>query len=234
MSSEPAASVSPPLISVVIPTRNERVTIVPLARSILGALDCTPSEVIVVDDNSPDGTAEEVAAFASTEPRVRLLSRDGKHGLASAVFHAAHAARGRFACILDADFSHDPAEIPGMLAKAQEGYDVVIGSRFVPGAANIGQPPPRRLASTISERERPHGVAGASPRRAHRLRVVQHRLAARDADALFGSRLQVAPGTPRDDSRSADRRVAHRVPGPPRGQVQGRAPSASSRSSPRS
>ena len=149
MTSEPAASASPPLISVVIPTRNERVTIVPLARAVLGSLDCTPSEVIVVDDNSPDGTAEEVAAFASTEPRVRLLCRDGKHGLASAVFHAAQAARGRFACILDADFSHDPAEIPGMLAKAQEGYDVVIGSRFVLGAANIGQPPPRRLASTI-------------------------------------------------------------------------------------
>jgi dolichol-phosphate mannosyltransferase len=136
-----------PFLSVVIPTYNERAGIVALVRAVLDVLGRTACEVIVVDDGSPDGTADVVTELSASEPRVRLLSRSGKQGLASAVFAGAAEARGTFVCVMDGDFSHDPEEIPGMLTKAQEGYDVVIGSRFVPGAANVGQPLPRRIAS---------------------------------------------------------------------------------------
>ncbi len=136
-----------PLLSVVIPTYNERESIGPLVASLLEALGDTPAEVIVVDDASPDGTGEAVQRLASQEPRLRLRSRPSKLGLSSAVLDGAAEAQGEYVAVMDADLSHDPAQVPGMLAKAQEGYDLVIGSRYVEGAEVRGWPLRRRLVS---------------------------------------------------------------------------------------
>lgn len=138
-----------PLISVLLPTYNERENVAALAPAILDVLWDAPSEVIVIDDASPDGTADAVREMAAADPRVRLVERPAKGGLAGAVFAGAEQARGRFVAVMDADRSHDPEELPAMLARAADGYDVVIGSRYVKGSAFMGQPLARRLISRL-------------------------------------------------------------------------------------
>jgi apolipoprotein N-acyltransferase len=118
---------------VVLPTFNEVGTI---ARVVAGALAAGPSvEVLVVDDDSPDGTAEAVAALADQEPRVRLIRRSGKLGLASAYllgFQRAIEEGYDVVVEMDADLSHQPEELPRLL-EATGRFDVVIGSRYVRG-----------------------------------------------------------------------------------------------------
>jgi dolichol-phosphate mannosyltransferase len=138
-----------PTLSVVIPTYNERDNIERLVGQLLEVCGPTATEVVVVDDGSPDGTAEAVEAIAAGDARVRLISRAGKQGLSSAVYAGAEAARGQYVCVMDADFSHDPEEVPQMLALAQQGYAVVIGSRYVKGSAFIDQPLVRRAISMV-------------------------------------------------------------------------------------
>ncbi len=139
----------PPLLSVVLPTYNERESIEVLLGRLLEALDGIPLEVIVVDDSSPDGTGELVQRLVSADARLRLRSRPGKRGLAGAVFEGVAEARGAYVCVMDADLSHDPAHVPGMLAKAQEGFDLVIGSRYVAGAGIENWPFLRRVTSRV-------------------------------------------------------------------------------------
>lgn len=138
-----------PLLSVVIPTYNERSNIARLVESITEVLSSVSLEVVVVDDNSPDGTSRVVRELAALDPRIRLVARLGKFGLASAVFTGAEAAKGEYVCSMDADLSHDPEELPQMLAMAKDGADVVIGSRFVPGSMFVGQPLARRFISGL-------------------------------------------------------------------------------------
>lgn len=147
--SQHAPAGQPLLLSVVVPTYNERETLPALVAAVLRAVGETPMELIVVDDASPDGTAQAAAEIASSDPRVRVIERSGKRGLGSAVFEGAARARGEWVCVMDADLSHDPEEIPGMLAKAEEGYDLVVGSRYVPGGAIIGKHPARQAASWL-------------------------------------------------------------------------------------
>jgi dolichol-phosphate mannosyltransferase len=142
-----ATSGGPVTLSVVIPTYNERDNIARLVCRILSSNPGIPLEVIVVDDGSPDGTAQIVRDLG--EPQVRVVERSGKAGLSSAVFAGAEASKGDYICVMDADLSHDPAEIPQMLAVAQQGWQVVIGSRYAPGAKFVGQPMFRRLLSRI-------------------------------------------------------------------------------------
>ena len=141
------AAAPEPLLSVILPTYNERENVSVLVPRLLDILRDIPSEVIVVDDGSPDGTADAVREMAASGMSVRLVERPGKAGLASAVFAGADAARGRFTAIMDADLSHDPALLPGMLARAESGWDVVIGSRYVQGGSFADQPLARRLIS---------------------------------------------------------------------------------------
>jgi dolichol-phosphate mannosyltransferase len=140
---------TPPTLSIVVPTYDEAGNVAALIDGIRDAMGGTSIEIIVVDDGSPDGTPAIVRGLAVADPRVRLIERAGKQGLAGAVFAGADAARGRYVAIMDADLSHDPEELPDMLAKAVEGYGVVIGSRFVRGSANIGQPLVRRIMSVL-------------------------------------------------------------------------------------
>jgi dolichol-phosphate mannosyltransferase len=121
---------------VVIPTYNEAENIERMLRRIH---ECLPGAgVLVVDDGSPDGTADIVRRVAAELSDVHLLVRAGKSGLGSA-YRAGFAwglERGYDACIeIDADFSHDPAALPSLVARLEEGFDVAIGSRYIEGGS---------------------------------------------------------------------------------------------------
>lgn len=135
--------------AVIVPTYNEIENIERLATQIL-SLSIAP-HLIIVDDNSPDGTGEAAHRLAAAHPgRVTVLERSGKLGLGTAYvagFHAALEAGYPFVITMDADFSHPPAVIPEMVAKAEEGYDLVIGSRYVPGGRTTGWPLHRKALS---------------------------------------------------------------------------------------
>jgi len=119
--------------TIVVPTYNERENIGALLRRIL---DMPRFRVLVVDDGSPDGTAEIVARMARDEPRIELLSRPGKLGLGSAYvagFQQALAGGAGYIYEMDADFSHDPRYLPVLLEATETRYDLTIGSRYVRG-----------------------------------------------------------------------------------------------------
>lgn len=125
-------------IVVVIPTYNEAENIEPLTQA-LWALGIPDMTIIVVDDSSPDGTADIGEALARAHPgRLRVMRRPGKMGLGTAYKDGFRKALEMGAAIIvqmDADFSHSPAYIPQMLATLEEGYDVVVGSRYVQGGS---------------------------------------------------------------------------------------------------
>lgn len=118
--------------SVILPTYNERDNVVELVQAIHRHLESQHFryEVVIVDDNSPDGTAGVVRAAFGDDPRVRLHVRTGERGLATALRYGAEHSDGEVLVFMDTDFNHDPAAIP-QLIKFLEYYDVVIGSRFV-------------------------------------------------------------------------------------------------------
>ena len=129
---------------VVIPTYNEADNIPGLIPRVLGL--GKEFEVLVVDDHSPDGTAGLVKLMQSTDARVHLIEREAKLGLGTAYVAGFKYALERdfdFIFEMDADFSHDPNELPKLLHKAEE-CDLVIGSRYVSGV-NVVNWPMRRL-----------------------------------------------------------------------------------------
>jgi dolichol-phosphate mannosyltransferase len=121
---------------VIIPTYNEAENI---ERILNRTVESLPGAgVLVVDDGSPDGTAELVEKVATELPDVHLLARPGKSGLGSAYRDgfAWGLERGYDVCVeMDADFSHDPAALPSVVAPLGEGFDVSIGSRYVRGGS---------------------------------------------------------------------------------------------------
>ena len=124
---------SPPHCLVIIPTYNEAANIQHLAAAVLA--QGAAFDLLIVDDNSPDGTGELVANLAAETSRVHLLARAGKQGLGSAYcegFERALQMGYLYICQMDADFSHQPRYLPQLLAKAEQGADVVLGSRNVP------------------------------------------------------------------------------------------------------
>lgn len=133
---------------VVLPTYNERDNIENLIRALL-KLPVPTLQVLVVDDNSPDGTASIVRSLQPQFPRLHLHVRTGKQGLGNAyLFSFAHAlTHGADAVVqMDADFSHDPAAVPKLL-RALSKYDLVIGSRYAHGVSVINWPLRRLIIS---------------------------------------------------------------------------------------
>src|SRR5689334_6865947 len=118
----------------VLPTYNEAENLEPLVAAALANLP-ESARVLVVDDNSPDGTGELADRLAAAEPRIEVLHRAEKEGLGPAYIagfrHALAAGAGRI-LEMDSDFSHDPADLPRLLAATEEA-DVAIGSRYVSG-----------------------------------------------------------------------------------------------------
>jgi dolichol-phosphate mannosyltransferase len=132
---------------VVIPTYNERENIRELCQEILALGEAW--HIVVVDDNSPDGTAEVVAGLAAQNGAVHLLRRPGKLGFASADMAGFRYALEQGAdriVQMDADFSHDPQYLPDLLA-ASEYADIVIGSRYVKGGGTLNWGLLRRILS---------------------------------------------------------------------------------------
>jgi dolichol-phosphate mannosyltransferase len=121
---------------VVLPTYNEAENVEAMVRAVLAALAGEDARVLVVDDNSPDGTGAIADRLAAGLGAVEVLHRPHKAGLGQAYVagfaHAlAHGAGHVFE--MDCDFSHDPAYLPLMLGRARAGADLVLGSRYVPG-----------------------------------------------------------------------------------------------------
>jgi dolichol-phosphate mannosyltransferase len=138
---------------VVIPTFNERENIAALLHAVRRAVP--DADILVVDDNSPDGTAELAEATASEVGHVKLLRRPGKQGLGSAYREGFTVAldEGYDRIVsMDVDFSHDPEVIPELLALLDAGADAVIGSRYVPGGDTVDWPVHRRLLSRWGNR----------------------------------------------------------------------------------
>jgi len=121
-------------VSIILPTYNERENIVKLIPQLHEALAraSIKYEIIVVDDNSPDGTAEAARELGKTYP-VTVIVRPGKLGLASAVIEGFKHSRGEIVVVMDADLQHPPEIVPTLVEKVREGYDIAIASRYIPG-----------------------------------------------------------------------------------------------------
>jgi dolichol-phosphate mannosyltransferase len=137
-----------PAVTIVVPTYKERDNLAPLAERVFRTLDPATTELLIVDDNSPDGTAAEAAAIGQRFP-VRCLVRKTERGLATAVIAGLREARGALIVVMDADLSHPPESIPDLLAALRDpAVEMAIGSRFVRGGAvDLHWPLHRRLNS---------------------------------------------------------------------------------------
>jgi dolichol-phosphate mannosyltransferase len=123
-------------LSIVIPSFNERDNIAPMIERLSACLAGVAWEVIYVDDDSPDGTADLVKSLARRDPRVRCLHRIGRRGLSTAVIEGIQASSAPYVAVIDADLQHDEALLPPMLAALKaEGLDIVVGSRYVAGGS---------------------------------------------------------------------------------------------------
>jgi dolichol-phosphate mannosyltransferase len=133
----PSAAVAPvraPDLAVIVPTLNERDNIEPVIEQLASALEGVDWEVIFVDDDSSDGTADHVREIARRDPRVRCLQRIGRRGLSTACIEGALASATPYVAVMDADLQHDARLLPQMFETLRnEPYDLVVGSRYVAG-----------------------------------------------------------------------------------------------------
>jgi dolichol-phosphate mannosyltransferase len=137
-----------PRLTVVVPTYNEADNVRPLYERLAKALNGVNYEVLFVDDNSPDGTADVIRELAKGDERVRLMVRVGRRGLGTAIVDGLRAARGVYAVVMDADLQHPPEVLPSMLKAAEEtGADIVVASRYMKGGGTEGWSAVRRLIS---------------------------------------------------------------------------------------
>ena len=143
----PPAEKGSPRILVSLATYNERDNLPPLVQEVLERLPT--AHVLVVDDNSPDGTGRLADDMAAADPRVRVLHRAGKLGLGTAILTAMRYAMDHdydYHINMDADFSHHPRYLPALLVGMKK-HDVMIGSRYVPGGGTANWPWQRELIS---------------------------------------------------------------------------------------
>lgn len=132
----------------IIPTFNEAES---LPHTLLRLRQAAPDvDVLVVDDNSPDGTGDVAARWSEDDPVVQVLHREGKNGLGAAYLAGFDWGLRRGYDVLvemDADGSHQPEQLPRLLSASEAGADLVIGSRWVPGGAVVNWPVSRKLIS---------------------------------------------------------------------------------------
>ena len=173
-------------LGVVLPTFNERKNLRGMIDRLDAALAGVPWEVIVVDDNSPDGTADEARAIAQDDPRVRVIQRIGRRGLSSAAIEGMCATAAPVVAVMDADHQHDPALLPGMLAAIESGnHDLAYASRFAEGSSTEewGRPDrvkasnlANRIANKVTGVELSDPMSGYFMLRTEVLRADAHRL----------------------------------------------------------
>lgn len=132
--------------SIIIPTYNEKDNIKELIPKIKNEIGSCRVEIIIVDDNSPDGTADMAQKLGA-----KVLRRKHKLGLTSAVMHGVEKARGEWILIMDADLSHPPEMISKILTHCRE-YDIIIGSRNIDGGSVEKWPVHRKVISKAAEK----------------------------------------------------------------------------------
>ncbi len=136
-------------VCVVLPTYNERENLEPMVAAVLDALP--EARLLVVDDSSPDGTGALADTLAAAQPRVAVLHRPAKEGLGVAYRDGFRWALDhedvRAVVQMDADFSHDPRDLPRLLAPLMADADLVLGTRYIAGGGTVGWPLHRRLIS---------------------------------------------------------------------------------------
>lgn len=136
-------------LAIILPTLDERDNLAPLVARIAAALGPEGWEAIVVDDDSADGTAEEARRLALDDPRVRVIQRIGRRGLASAAIEGACATAAPYVAVMDADHQHDPALLKDMLMAIEDGAaDIAVASRFVEGGSAAGLASEQREAGS--------------------------------------------------------------------------------------
>ena len=140
MRSSPDSDAAKPLeLAIVLPTLNEKGNIAPMVARLEAALGPSGWEAVFVDDNSRDGTADAIREIAKSDPRVRVIQRIGRRGLASAAIEGMCATAAPFVAVMDADHQHDPALLREMLAAVKSGdYDLAYASRFASGGSAEG------------------------------------------------------------------------------------------------
>jgi dolichol-phosphate mannosyltransferase len=144
-----------PELTIVVPTFNERANVPLLVERLSQLLVACDWEVIFVDDNSPDGTAEAARAIGGSDSRVRCIRRIGRRGLAGACLEGMLASQARYVAVMDADLQHDEGLLVPMLeALRADRADVVVASRYLEGGSSAGLSTQRsrisRLSNTIA------------------------------------------------------------------------------------
>ncbi len=120
------------LISLIIPTYNEKDNITPLVERIQKALTGYNFEIVIVDDDSRDGTIDITQKLAARYP-IKLIVRKEEKGLATAVIHGIKNCSGKYVCVMDADLQHPPEILPALVKAVEDGADMAFASRYVPG-----------------------------------------------------------------------------------------------------
>jgi dolichol-phosphate mannosyltransferase len=134
---------------IVLPTYNERENLEAISTAILGAMP--EASLLIVDDNSPDGTGALADTLSTRDERIAVLHRPGKQGLGAAYRHGFKRVLDlpdtRAVVQMDADFSHDPRDLPRLMAPLMQSADLVLGTRWMPGGSTVGWPWYRKLIS---------------------------------------------------------------------------------------
>ena len=143
-----------PEVAIVIPTLNDRENITVLVERMARALDCISWEAIFVDDDSADGTIDEVRRIARSDARIRGLRRISRRGLAGAVLEGMLSTSAEFIAVMDGDLQHDETRIGEMLSLLRQSEaDVVVASRYCrTGLEVAGLSPSRQLGSLLATR----------------------------------------------------------------------------------
>jgi SAM-dependent methyltransferase len=134
-------------VSVVVPCHNEEMNVRPLVNALLKTYDRYILEILLVNDNSKDGTASAIRALSAEDPRVRLIDRQPPNGVGRALREGYTAARGRYILTMDCDFIQIIPEFRDLFAAIVAGYDGAIGSRFSHESVLINYPLPKILAN---------------------------------------------------------------------------------------
>jgi dolichol-phosphate mannosyltransferase len=138
------------VLSVIVPTYNEAGSLPLLVERLASAFSGGDAwELVVVDDGSPDGTADIATRLSATNP-VWVVRRAGKAGLASAVIAGFKEARGDVLVVMDADLSHPPEVVPKLIEAIAAGADLAVGSRYVRGGGTMDWPLRRRVVSRVA------------------------------------------------------------------------------------
>lgn len=137
------------LLSIIIPVYNEKPNIYPSASKLIKEFyEFKDSlEILFIDDNSPDGTAEEVDRVSKEFPQVKLVQNGKKEGIGAAHKAGYRAAKGQYILCIDADLSQSPKDLLKIKNKLDQGYDLAIGSRYMDKGKQLGKSPIRDIGS---------------------------------------------------------------------------------------